>query len=175
MKSGSIGPIVGSTLAKVTDIDTGETLGHGQLGELQLNGPQVMLGYLHAPEKTAECLSDDGWLKTGDICKYDNDGFLFVIDRLKELIKVNGFPVAPAELEALLLTHEHIYDVAVIPVQDENHGELPCAFVVLKAGADVTEQDICDWVKERVAPYKRLGGGVVFIDEIPKVSLQTDA
>ena len=171
IKSGSIGPLASSTHGKIIDIETGRSLGPNEEGELVLKGPQVMLGYLDAADKTAECLSKDGWLRTGDVARYDEDGFFYITDRLKELIKVRGVQVAPAELEALLLTNEHVKDAAVIPVLDEASGELPRAYVVLKdteeAGSK-TEHDIEEWVKERVAPYKRLAGGVIFIDEIPK-------
>ena len=131
-----------------------------------------MLGYLDAPEKTAECLSEDGWLMTGDICDYDEEGYLYIKDRKKELIKVRGFPVAPAELEALLLTHEDIKDAAVVPVQRED-GELPKAFVVIKEDSrnkEITDEDISKWFNNNVAPYKRLHGGIEFIDEIPKTA-----
>mmetsp|Transcript_32227 Transcript_32227/g.74034 ORF Transcript_32227/g.74034 Transcript_32227/m.74034 type:complete len:149 (+) Transcript_32227:61-507(+) len=127
-----------------------------------------MLGYLDAPDKTAECLSASGWLRTGDVAYYDEDGYFFITDRLKELIKVRGFQVAPAELEALLLTNENVQDAAVIQIPDEGSGELPRAYVVLKEGCDATEDDIKAWIKERVAPYKRLDGGVVFTDSVPK-------
>ena len=130
-----------------------------------------MMGYLNDPDKTAECLSDDKWLRTGDLAYYDEDGFFYITDRIKELIKVRGYPVAPAELEELILTNVNVQDVAVIPVPDDASGELPRAYVVLKPSADpkeVTEQYLMDWVKERVSPYKRINGGVVFIDQIPK-------
>lgn len=130
-----------------------------------------MLGYMDDNEKTKECLSDSGWLRTGDVAHYDEDGFFYVTDRLKELIKVRGYQVAPAELEALLLTHEHISDAAVIQVPDEDSGELPRAYVVGKEteeAMNMSESDVYEWVKERVAAYKRLDGGVVFIDAVPK-------
>lgn len=131
------------------------------------------MGYLDEPEKTAECLSSKGWLKTGDVAYYDEDGYFFITDRIKEMIKVRGYQVAPAELEALLLTHPSIRDAAVIPVQDEECGELPRAYVVLKNDVlsqttHPNENDIKEWVKERVAPMKRLDGGVIFTNEIPK-------
>lgn len=131
-----------------------------------------MMGYLDDPDKTAECLTKDRWLKTGDIAYYDDDGFFFISDRLKELIKVRGYPVAPAELESLLLTHPSILDAAVIPVPDENSGELPRAYVVLKSNSDNDETQMAEsiqkWVKEKVAPYKQLKGGVKFIEQVPK-------
>lgn len=130
-----------------------------------------MLGYMDDIEKTKECLSDSGWLRTGDVAHYDDDGYFYITDRLKELIKVRGYQVAPAELEALLLTHEHISDAAVIQIPDEASGELPRAYVVRKEteeAMNMTEDDVYEWVKERVAAYKRLDGGVVFIDAVPK-------
>jgi len=174
-KSGSVGPPVSNTYAKVMD-SQGQSLGPHQDGELVLKGPQVMMGYLNDPEKTQECLSQNGWLRTGDVAHYDEDGFIYITDRVKELIKVRGYQVAPAELEALLLTNDHVADVAVIQVPDEDSGELPRAYIVLnekppqgeKDTDNVTEEDIQNWVKERVAPYKRLEGGVVFTDVIPK-------
>jgi acyl-coenzyme A synthetase/AMP-(fatty) acid ligase len=111
------------------------------------------------------------WPTTKDVAYHDEDGYFFITDRIKELIKVRGYQVAPAELEALLLNHECINDVAVIPVPDETSGEVPRAYVVLNgsdAAKKVTEEDIKQWVKEQVAPFKRLEGGVVFTDAIPK-------
>ena len=124
-----------------------------------------MMGYLDAPNITAESLSPGGWLKTGDIAYYDEDGFFYITDRLKELIKVRGYQVAPAELESLLLTHPHIRDAAVIPVEDEDSGQLPRAYISKKLDCiseKVTEEEVKEWVKERVAPFKRLEGGVFF-------------
>mmetsp|Transcript_26866 Transcript_26866/g.57137 ORF Transcript_26866/g.57137 Transcript_26866/m.57137 type:complete len:209 (-) Transcript_26866:148-774(-) len=170
-RTGSIGPLISSTNGKIIDAETGKSLGPNEPGELCIKGPQTMMGYLNAIEKTKECLSDNGWLRTGDLAYYDEDGFFYLTDRIKELIKVRGFQVAPAELEELLLTNEHVQDVAVIQVPDEVSGELPRAYVVLKPSAnpeEVTEAYLKDWVKERVAPYKRIEGGVVYVDQIPK-------
>ena len=166
-KAGSVGPLCASTYGKVVDPE-GKSLPPHEDGELLIKGPQVMLGYLDDPEKTQESLSHSGWLRTGDIAHYDEDGYFFITDRLKELIKVRDYQVAPAELEALLLTHDDIDDAAVIQVPDDESGELPRAYVVLKAGASATAENIKAWVKERVAPFKRLEGGVVFTDVIPK-------
>lgn len=166
-KPGSVGPLCASTHAKVVDSE-GKSLPPHEDGELLIKGPQVMIGYLDDPEKTNECLSRTGWLRTGDICHYDEDGYFYVTDRLKELIKVRGYPVAPAELEGLLLTHDDIVDAAVIQVPDPASGELPRAYVVLKEGSTMTAEDIQAWIKERVAPYKRLDGGVIFTSVIPK-------
>lgn len=195
IKPSSVGPLVSSTYGKIVD-ENGKSLGPNQNGELCIKGPQVMMvsamiaapfcfssnalescshsisqGYLDDPDKTAECLSESGWLRTGDVAYYDEDGFFYITDRIKELIKVRGYPVAPAELEALLLTHDLVNDVAVIPKPDDEHGELPRAYVVLKDSTsenDETREQIYEWVKERVAPYKRIDGGLVFTDNIPK-------
>lgn len=169
-RSASIGPLCPSTYGKIID-DTGKSLGPNKTGELLIKGPQVMMGYLNDTEKTEECLSDGGWLRTGDLAYYDEDGYFYIVDRIKELIKVRGFPVAPAELEELILNNEHVQDVAVVQIPDEESGELPRAYVVLNSSADpkeVTEEYMKNWVKERVSPHKRIEGGVIFTDAIPK-------
>jgi 4-coumarate--CoA ligase len=166
-KPGSVGPLCPSTFAKVVDAE-GKSLPANEDGELLVKGPQVMMGYLDDPEKTKECLSDTGWLCTGDICHYDKDGYFYITDRLKELIKVRGYPVAPAELESILLTHPDIDDAAVIPIPNEASGELPRAYIVLKGGASTTVEAIQIWINERVAPFKRLKGGIIFTSAIPK-------
>lgn len=167
---GSVGALVSNTLGKILD-ENGKSLGPNEAGELIIKGPQVMMGYLDEPEQTNKCLSSSGWLRTGDLAYYDEDGYFFITDRIKELIKTRGFQVAPAELEDLLLGNEHVNDVAVIQKPDEQSGELPMAYIVLKEGVSETEETkkgIYGWVKERVAPYKRLDGGIVFVDTIPK-------
>ena len=128
-----------------------------------------MQGYLDLPDKTRECLTEDGWLMTGDIAKIDADGYVYITDRLKELIKYKGFQVAPAELEEVLCSHPGVADATVIPVEDDEAGELPRAYVVRKTD-DVTEDSVSAFVAERVAPHKKLRGGVVFIDAIPKTA-----
>jgi len=170
-RTASVGPLMPSTYGKILDVDTGKSLGPNEPGELTIKGPQVMMGYLNDIEKTEECLSDGGWLRTGDLAYYDEDGYFYITDRIKELIKVRAFQVAPAELEELILNNEHVQDVAVVQIPDEESGELPRAYVVLKPSADpkeITEEYLKDWVKERVSPYKRIEGGVVFKDAIPK-------
>mmetsp|Transcript_55972 Transcript_55972/g.162173 ORF Transcript_55972/g.162173 Transcript_55972/m.162173 type:complete len:595 (-) Transcript_55972:181-1965(-) len=170
VKPSSIGQLVSSTYGKILGED-GKSLGPNEPGELCIKGPQVMMGYLDDPDKTAECLSKSGWLRTGDVAYYDEEGFFYITDRMKELIKVRGFQVAPAELEAMLLDHDLINDAAVIPLPSEEHGELPRAYIVLKdpdAATAETESEIYEWIKAKVAPYKRLDGGIVFTDSIPK-------
>lgn len=170
MRSGSVGQMAPSTLGKIVDIDTGDSLGPNEEGELLVKGPQVMMGYMGDPDNTQACVDKDGWLKSGDMAKYDEEGFFYITDRIKELIKVRGFQVPPAELEALLLTHPEVDDAAVIAINDEKSGELPRAYVTLKDKecSRLTEVELKEWFKERVAPYKRLEGGVEFIDMIPK-------
>jgi acyl-CoA synthetase (AMP-forming)/AMP-acid ligase II len=126
-----------------------------------------MKGYLNNPDATKSTIDEDGWLHTGDIGYIDEDGMFFIVDRLKELIKYKGFQVAPAELEALLLTHPAIADAAVIPVADEEAGEIPKAFVVLKKGIEINEDAIMSWVAEHVSPQKKIRK-LEFVDAIPK-------
>ncbi len=165
IKTAGIGPPIANTEAKVIDVTTGAELGPKQEGEICVRGPQVMKGYLNRPEATAAMVDPEGWLHTGDIGFADDDGCFFIVDRLKELIKYKGMQVAPAELEAVLLSHPSIADAAVIPIADEECGEVPKAFVVLKA--TVTPEEITNFVAERVAPYKRLRA-IETIDQIPK-------
>ena len=165
VKVGSIGPVVAGSECKVVDITTGEALGPQSDGEILIRGPQVMKGYLNNPAATAQILDDDGWLHTGDIGHADADGDFYVVDRLKELIKYKGYQVPPAELEAILLTHPAVADAAVIASPDEDAGEVPKAFVVLKTEA--TPEELIQFVSSRVAPHKKIRL-VETIDEIPK-------
>jgi acyl-CoA synthetase (AMP-forming)/AMP-acid ligase II len=164
-KVGSIGPVVPGTECKVVDVATGKELGPGVDGEILIRGPQVMKGYLNNPAATAQILDSDGWLHTGDIGHADPDGDFYVVDRVKELIKYKAYQVPPAELEAILLTHPAVADAAVIPSPDEEAGEVPKAFVVLKS--EVTPEALMQFVAERVAPHKKVRL-VETIDEIPK-------
>jgi acyl-CoA synthetase (AMP-forming)/AMP-acid ligase II len=147
------------------DLLSGEDARAGEPGELLIRGPQVMKGYLNKPQATADAIDPDGWLHTGDIARIDEDGLLRIVDRIKELIKYKGYQIAPAELEALLLTHSAITDAAVIPVPDEEAGEVPKAFVVTTGS--ITPEEVSRFVADRVAPYKKLRA-VEVIDEIPK-------
>ena len=166
-KPGSVGITVPNTQTRITDPITGREVGVGEDGEICVRGPQVMLGYLNNPAATEAMLESSGWLHTGDIGHVDEDGHLFVVDRLKELIKVKGFQVPPAELEALLLTHPAIADAAVVGMPDDEAGEVPVAYVVLRAGAEVEPDEIVAFVAEHVAHYKRVKR-VVITDAIPK-------
>ena len=127
---GSIGRPVPNTECRIVELGTDEDVPTGEPGELWIRGPQVMKGYLNQPEATAHTINAEGWLRTGDVGRVDEDGAFWIVDRVKELIKYKGYQIAPAELEALLLTHPEIADAAVIPVQDEEAGEVPKAFVV---------------------------------------------
>ena len=165
VKFGSVGTAAPNTECKIVDLATGEALGSNQEGEVCVRGPQIMKGYLNRPEATAATIDREDWLHTGDVGYADEDGHFFIVDRAKELIKYKGFQVPPAELEAVLLTHPCVLDAAVIPLPDEEAGEVPKAFVVLKA--ETTPQTIMDFVAGQVASYKRIRA-VEFIDKIPK-------
>jgi acyl-CoA synthetase (AMP-forming)/AMP-acid ligase II len=134
-----------------------------------IRGPQVMKGYFGRPEDTDAMIDEDGWLHTGDVGRVDADGWLFVVDRVKELIKYKGYQVAPAELEATLLADARIADAAVIGVYDTNGNEVPKAFVVPQRGSKLTEQDVIDYVAGQVAPYKKVRR-VEFTDAIPRAA-----
>jgi acyl-CoA synthetase (AMP-forming)/AMP-acid ligase II len=167
IKWGSVGVCVANSECKVVDLRTGEELAANQQGEICARGPQIMKGYLNNPAATAATLETDGWLHTGDIGYFDEDGYLYIVDRLKELIKYKGMQVAPAELEALLLTHPAIADAAVVAASDEEAGEVPKAFVVRKPEVEVTAEEIMAYVAARVAPHKKIRR-LEFIDQIPK-------
>ncbi len=163
---GSVGRVQPNTELRVVDTQSGRDLGPGERGELWVRGPQVMAGYLNRPDATAETIDADGWLHTGDLGYVDGDGNVFIVERLKELIKVNAYQVAPAELEALLSTHPAVADAAVVPRPDEKYGEIPVA-VVVPRGEEVEADDLMAWMSERVAPHKRIRL-VRFVDAIPK-------
>ncbi len=165
MKLGSVGPPAPNTECKLVDPATGAECGANEEGEVCVRGPQNMRGYLNNPEATARTIDADGWLHTGDIGYADEDGHFFIVDRVKELIKYKGFQVAPAELEAVLLTHPAVADAAVIPCRDVETGEVPKAFVVRKGEA--TADELMEFVAERVAPHKKIRA-VEFIEQIPK-------
>ena len=165
----SVGLPVHNTEQKIVDIETGEReLPVGEDGELIIRGPQVMQGYWKAPEETARALRD-GWLYTGDIGHVDADGFTYIVDRKKEMIKYKGFGIAPAELESLLLEHPAVMDSAVIGVPDDEAGELPKGFVVIRQGHEVTPDDILTFANGKLAGYKKIHI-IEFIDAIPKVA-----
>ena len=166
-RPGTVGVLVPNLEMRIVDPSTGEDQGPDGEGEIWFRGPNVMKGYLGRAQETGEMLDDDGWLHTGDIGVVDADGYLKITDRLKELIKYKGFQVPPAELEALLVTHPKVADVAVIGVPDEEAGELPKAFVVPVADSGLTEDEVMAFTKEHLATYKQVRL-VEFIDEVPK-------
>jgi acyl-CoA synthetase (AMP-forming)/AMP-acid ligase II len=169
---GSIGLALPNTEFRLVDPATGADIeanpdGHSAAGELWIRGPQVMRGYLNNESATAETIDAEGWLHTGDIGELAADGTVFIVDRLKELIKYKGYQVPPAELEALLLTHPAIADSAVVAYPDEESGEIPRAFVVVKDGEKLSAEEVVEFVAARVAPYKKVRL-VQFTDAIPK-------
>ena len=163
--SGSVGPSTTNVECRIVDVRTGRELGRNQDGEILIRGPHVMQGYLDAPDATRDVLEPDGFLHTGDLGHIDDDGELTIVDRIKELIKYKGQQVSPVELEAVLMTHPKVGDVAVIGVPDDEASEVPKAFVV--AGEPVSAEDILAFVAERVAPYKKVRQ-VEFVDRIPR-------
>jgi len=170
VKPGSAGCVIPNTEVKLADVTSGREVAQGEEGEVLIRGPQIMKGYLNRPEDTAASIDPEGWYHTGDVGYVDPDGWFFIVDRTKELIKYKGLQVAPAELEAVLLTHPAILDAAVIRKADEEAGEVPKAFVVLKpdaASRATTAEAITAFVTERVAPHKRIRH-LEFIDQIPK-------
>jgi len=166
-RPGTSGVTVSNTETRIVDPDTGEDQGVGGRGELWVRGPQVMKGYLNNPDATAETLDDDGWLHTGDVAVLDEHQHVSIVDRLKELIKYKGFQVPPAELEALIVTHPKVADVAVIGVADDEAGEIPKAFVVALPDQTVTLDEVQELVGEHLVSYKQIRQLEV-IDAIPK-------
>lgn len=170
----TVGITIPNMESKLINVETGEEIevpveGTSEPGELLCRGPNIMVGYLHNAEATADVLGADGWLRTGDIATVSSEGYVRIVDRLKELIKYKGYQVPPAELEALLLTHPSIADAAVIGVLDAEGEEVPKAFVVLQQGVVLTGDEVMVFVAEHVAPYKKVRQ-VEFIDLIPKSS-----
>jgi acyl-CoA synthetase (AMP-forming)/AMP-acid ligase II len=168
----SVGWTVSNAASKLINPDTGDEIdppaeGLSETGELWFKGPNVMAGYLGNEQATQETIDDDGWLHTGDLAQIDASGCVYIVDRLKELIKYKGYQVPPAELEAVLLSHPGIADAAVIGVNDAEGEEVPKAFVVKLSGTELTEDEVMEFVAGQVAPYKKVRQ-VEFIDAIPK-------
>ncbi|WP_066955231.1 4-coumarate--CoA ligase family protein, partial [Streptomyces lushanensis] len=168
---GAVGKLLPGTEMRIVSLDDPDKdTDPGAEGEILIRGPQVMKGYLGRPEATAGMIDPDGWVHTGDVGRTDDDGWLFVVDRVKELIKYKGFQVAPAELEALLLAHEAIADAAVTGVHDQDGNEVPKAYIVRQPGAEaLTEDDVMTYVAERVAPYKKVRR-VEFVGSVPRAA-----
>jgi len=165
-KRASVGKLVSNLTAKVVDIDTNTSLGPNTPGELLIKGPHVMIGYFENKEATEECF-DDGWFRTGDVVYYDEEGYVFIVDRIKDMIKVKGYQVAPTELEDVIRKAPGVTDVAVIGVPDEKAGEVPKAFIV-RSSEDIKEEDINNFLEDKIAKYKKLTGGISFLKELPK-------
>ncbi|KAJ6431342.1 hypothetical protein OIU84_018763 [Salix udensis] len=165
--TGATGKLVSNYQAKIVDPETGESLPPSRPGELWVRGDTIMKGYIGDDKATAATLDSGGWLRTGDLCYIDKEGFLFFVDRIKELIKCKGYQVAPAELEHLLQSNPDIIEAAVIPYPDEEAGQVPVAFVVRQNGRFIDESKIKDFIARQVAPYKRLQR-VMFIESLPR-------
>jgi len=166
-KLGSCGYLAPSIEARVVDVATLQELGPQEAGEIWVRGPNIMQGYWKQPAATADTLLSDGWMRTGDIGYIDSDGCIYLVDRLKELIKYNAQQVAPAELEDIIQSHPAVLDAAVVGAPDEAAGEIPMAFVVRRDGAYLDAAELMSFVAARVAPHKKIRA-VEFIDEIPK-------
>jgi acyl-CoA synthetase (AMP-forming)/AMP-acid ligase II len=165
VRPGAVGQTLPNMESKVADLVSGAALPPGERGEICVRGPNIMRGYWNDPEATARTIDAEGWLHTGDVGYADPDGYFFVVDRVKELIKYKGMQVAPAELEGLLLSHPAVADAAVIPSPDQEAGEVPKAFVVLRSAASADE--IMAWIAGRVAPFKKIRRLEV-VESIPK-------
>lgn len=167
---GSCGHLSPSMSLKV--IQDNKEMEHGKPGEIWLRGPNIFKGYYNNPAATSDAIDAEGWYRTGDIGYVDENDNVFITDRLKELIKYNGFQVPPAELEALLIEHPAVGDVAVIGVYSAARAtELPRAYIVLANGlesSDKLEQNLHEWFDKQVVPYKKLRGGIRFVETIPK-------
>lgn len=145
-------------------------LAANETGEVLARGPNVMKGYFKNEEATKAMITEDNWLRTGDIGHFDDNGLFYISDRLKELIKVNANQVAPAELEGILRDHPDILDAVVIGVEHPKCGEVPKAFVVRRPESNVTEEELQEFVRKQVIKYKQLTGGVQFVEQIPKTA-----
>jgi len=168
VRGGSVGFLVPNTELKIIDTGDGHEITETKKeGEFLIRGPQVMKGYYNNIAATKNTIDSEGFLHTGDVGYVDDDGYYFIVDRVKELIKYKGYQVPPAELEAILLTHPEINDAAVIPKPDAEAGEIPKAFVVRKANSQITAQDVINFAATHLAPYKKIRE-VEFIDQIPK-------
>jgi 4-coumarate--CoA ligase len=166
-RPGSVGLAVPMTEHRCVDVETGKICAQGEVGEVTVRGPQIMSGYLDNPSATEAMITPDGWLHTGDLGYIDEDGYLFIVDRVKELIKVKGFQVAPAELEALIVAHPAVADVAVVGEPDDEASEIPVAHVVLAKDATLDLAGLQAFLKDKIASYKQIRR-IEFREAIPK-------
>lgn len=169
-RDGSIGIVMPFCESKVVDPITDASLGPNEEGEICVRGPIVMKGYIGNEAASKETVDADGWLHTGDVGYYDEDGFFYITDRKKELIKYKGLQVSPTELEKILLSHPDVQDAAVAPIPDETAGDLPRAYIIKRPGSTLTEKEVATFIADKVSPHKRLRGGVIFVDSIPKTA-----
>lgn len=170
---GTIGWPISNVQVKIVNVDDTtfcKGLNTHESGELWFRGPNIMKGYFKNEEATKAMINSDGWLRTGDIGHYDENGLLYISDRMKELIKVNSLQVAPAELEGILREHPAILDAVVVGIPNATYGEVPRAFIVRRPDANLTENDVKAFVSKQVAKHKQLTGGVQFIETIPKTA-----
>ncbi|XP_053698552.1 uncharacterized protein LOC128745503 [Sabethes cyaneus] len=167
-KAGSVGRVHKTSWVKVTHVASGKTIGPYELGEICIKGPLVMKGYYRNTEATKMAIDSAGWLHSGDIGYFDDEGDFFIVDRTKDLIKYKGSQVAPAEVEDILLSHPAIKDAAVVGLPDDDCGELPAAFVVRQDGHQLSENEVKRFIASKLSPQKHLRGGVFFLNEIPK-------
>ena len=164
---GSIGVPIPGTDVRIVDPESGEKeVEIGEPGELVVKGPQVMKGYWQMPDETANALRD-GWLYTGDIARMDEEGYLYIVDRKKDLINVSGYNVYPREVEEILYQHPGMVEAVAVGTPDEYRGEVVKAFVVKKQDSDITEEELVEYCKENLAPYK-VPKEIEFRDELPK-------